>query len=70
MMGFKQMGNGDYYYFPKHHLEPIFLVKCGNGSSGYVNLNKLCLIIPSTLIGKRVKIKLEIVRYDENVNNI
>jgi|AntAceMinimDraft_18_1070375.scaffolds.fasta_scaffold02178_12 hypothetical protein len=55
-MGFKQVSNGDWYWFNKRSVTSELLVK-DNDTSGYLTFIK----IPKHLIGKKVRLKLEIV---------
>ena len=61
MMTFKKTPSGDYYYFTKKHKSPNIIVRDYNESGGY---SSAVLRFPKELIGKKVRLKLEIVGDD------
>jgi len=56
-MGFKQVASGEWYFFKKATKSPEIFVK-RQGNIGFLLFNIYC---PKELIGKRVRLKLEIV---------
>ena len=62
-MSFKKIPNGDYYYFNVNGNTVSIVKNIGITKQGHVINNLLC---PKELIGKRVRVKLELVREKED----
>lgn len=60
-IAFKKIPNGDYYYFGKSGTTEILII---TGTNGTGKLPFQAPLVPRELIGKKVRIKLEIIEND------
>jgi hypothetical protein len=59
-MTFKKIPNGEFYYFNKDGITEMIVRNSGSTAGGYISTQSN-FMTPKELIGKKVRIKLEIV---------